>query len=90
MHRYGWVSLVPRLLVPTESLGMRLWYGKAENDWSKGIQRSEFTYLALVHQVTVKDDLNRARELSCWSFLWHLLDTECLVISVDRQAKLCF
>lgn len=46
-------------------------------------------YLAEVNKVVVKDDINRARQLSGRSLLWHLLDTQRLVVPVDRQTKLC-
>jgi hypothetical protein len=46
-------------------------------------------YLAEVNKVIVEDDINRARQLSGWSLLWHLLDAQSLVVTVDRKTKLC-
>ena len=46
-------------------------------------------YLAEVNKVIIKDDIDRARQLSCWSLLWHLLDAESLVVTIDRETELC-
>ena len=46
-------------------------------------------HLAEVHQVVIKYNIHRPWQLPGWSLLWHLLDTQCLVVTVDRQTKLC-
>ena len=45
-------------------------------------------YLAKVNKVVVKDDLDRARQLSSWRVLGHLLDAQSLMVTVDGESIL--
>lgn len=52
--------------------------------------RKKILHLAEVHQVIIKYNIHRPWQLPSRSLLWHLLDAQCLVITVDRQTELCF
>ena len=49
----------------------------------------QITWLARVHKVVVKDDVNGPRELPGRRTLWHLLNREFLVVLVRGQTVLC-
>lgn len=47
------------------------------------------TRFTLVHQVVIRNDIHRARELSCRGFFWHLLYSQSLVILISTQPIFC-
>ena len=43
------------------------------------------TYKHLQVSQYIKDNVNGSWQLVCWGFLWHLLDTDGLVVSICRE-----
>jgi hypothetical protein len=47
------------------------------------------TWLHLVDQIVIKYNINRSRQLTGRSSLWHFLDADNLVITIHAVSKLC-